>query len=409
MKENPQVFEWLRNRSKRVINLHCLLLRHFCEYTKITPLKFLMLQPKQARDLLCEYIDSFKMTKPRKALVTQNATNSFYFFHNEVKLPFIPEKHKIIVERKRLREHMTKEVCWRIINKAKDLRDECILKMVYESGVRENVLHHMNVGHIKHFHWFIIKNGEVLAVQKNSHMTIPSEADIAMFEVHSQPSKEFTHDNKLRGKTPSYFAGLHREAVAILKQYMEMYHKNSSYETPLFQCQRSRGARYKKGDRLGQTAFLDIAKNCAERAGLDPAKINFHAMRRGFRNVVRNTIAIGDDEYKETLAGHKVSEVRLAYFDQLPLELAREYSKCDFSMPSELAMQLQKELVELKVREKPELSKLEDEWYRQYTKDMAAIEPQQPQHIPVVKEEPQPTPPPQARAKIETRKLPELA
>lgn len=84
---------------------------------------------------------------------------------------------------------------------------------------------------------------------------------------------------------------------------------------------------------LTSGAALAMTKTCIRHAGLAGKEINFHAMRRAFRSVVRNTQGI-DAEFKEAIMGHKLKGSQEAYFDKDPLEFARQYAKCDFSRPN---------------------------------------------------------------------------
>lgn len=55
---------------------------------------------------------------------------------NERALPFIPGKHDITCVPQRIKYRMEKATYWKIIYKTRNLRDEAILTMVFECGLR---------------------------------------------------------------------------------------------------------------------------------------------------------------------------------------------------------------------------------------------------------------------------------
>lgn len=324
MNQYPKVFEWLHTRPRNAIQLACDALKQFCEYSDLTPDDFLALDKKQARDLLWKYIETIKMEHPRKAQITKAYVKNFFLYHNEEHLVFIRGKHDIVYEPKRLKYDMRKEICWRIIHKAKTLRDEALLIMAYESGLRRNAIASLIYGHYKNFLWFR-KDGDTITPSDVEH------GNIAIFKVMASKNPEYTYDKKLRGKRINwYYACLHEEATKILKEYVEKYHHNSKDDMPFWYPLKP----LNKNKRLGVGRIYKMLKGCVRRAGLPNERINFHALRRGFRRVVRNTSEITDNEFKEAIMGHKLKGSQEAYFDKNPIEFAREYTKCDFSPPT---------------------------------------------------------------------------
>jgi len=325
MRAHPKVLEWLKDRPKGSIHNSCTTLEALSKFLGLTPQQFLELDKKAARDEAWRYISSFKMQHPAKAIIHKAWIQSFYYWHNEEKLAFIPHKHDIVYEPNRIKKRMSKDVCWKIIHKTKNLRDETILLFDFESGLRRNAIAHLNFGHYKNFIWF--KKTEGGDVVKSNER----EGNIAIFKVMATPTIQFTHDNKLRGKGINWYYGcLHKEATAILKEYVAQYHQDSKDNTPLWYplCP------VNKNKRLDHNRIYGMFKSCIKRSSLPTSQINFHAFRRGFRSVVRNTSGITDNEFKEAIMGHKLRGAEEAYFDKDPLEFAREYAKCDFSEPN---------------------------------------------------------------------------
>jgi len=319
---HPKVLEWLKDLPRNSIELGSRVIRALCEFSNLTPEQFLELDKKTARDKAWQYLSSFKMQHPGKALIHKGWIKSFYLYHNEEPLVFIPTKHKIVYEPSRVKYRMSKDVCWRIIHKAKTLRDEAILLFGFESGLRRNALTNLNVGHYKNFLWFKKTNDEEL-INSNER-----EGNIAVFRVMARPTKQFTWDKKLRGKGINWYYGcLHKEATKILKQYVAHYHQDSQDDMPLWYPHKN------KTKRLCAEAIYDMIKGCIRRAFFPTDQINFHSLRRGFRSVVRNTTGITDNEFKEAIMGHKLKGSQENYFDKDPLEFAKNYAYCDFSEP----------------------------------------------------------------------------
>ncbi|MHC3128739.1 MAG: tyrosine-type recombinase/integrase [Candidatus Bathyarchaeota archaeon] len=319
--EHAKVYDYLKNSPKSTINTYAFFLKQFCEFAQVSPEEFLKLDKKKARNLAWKYIDTIRMDHPSTARMTQAAIKKFYLYHNEEPLVFIPGKHMITLEPKREKALMTKEVCWKIISKARSKRDDALLTCAFESGLRQNALLHMTLNHFNSFEWF--KKTEFGEVVRSNRVN----GNIAVFRVQARKSEDHTHDNKLRGRGIGWYFGLlHEEATTSLKKYVAASHADSEPETPLWFTINNQ----KEKRCLSARTVLAMIKTCIGHAGLPKAQINFHAMRRAFRSVLRNTSGI-DAEFKEAIMGHKLKGAQEAYFDKDPLEFARQYAKCDFS------------------------------------------------------------------------------
>ena len=93
MKANPEVYEWLKDRPRNSILSGSDAVQGLCEFLGLTPKQFLELDKKTARNKAWEYISTFKMQHPPKAIIQRNNIKSFYLYHNEEPLVFIPQKH----------------------------------------------------------------------------------------------------------------------------------------------------------------------------------------------------------------------------------------------------------------------------------------------------------------------------
>lgn len=320
MKQNPKIFQWLRKRPKGVIHTACSSFRQFFAFIKMTPEEWLTKEPKEARNLAWDFIDTFVMEQPQKAITTKNFLKSFYSYHNDLTLSFDKARFEIVRIQKKTKYRMNNDVVWRIIQKTKTLRDQAILTMAFESGLRRNALANLTYQHYKNFMWFKLENDDVK--QSNEF-----EGNIAIFKVVATKNKDFTYDKKLRRHGIWYYACIHKEGANALKRYVAEAHKNSVDETPFWIN--------KYGGRLRDQDIFAMFKDCVGREDLPLDQITFHSLRRAFRHVVRNTSEITDSEFKESIMGHKLRGSQEAYFDKDPLEFAREYAKCNFA-PSTL-------------------------------------------------------------------------
>jgi len=350
LKQDPEIFEWARKRPSSMINSIGSYLKPMFNELGITPKEWLALEPQVARDKAWSFIDKFTMKEPSKAVFIKNLVKSFYGYHNETTLNFGKSKFKIDTFEKKTKYSMSKDVVWKIIRRAKTLRDETLLTFAFESGMRRNAIANLTYGHYKHFIWFKIKDGIVEPANE-------SDGEITIFKVNPTSSLEYTHDKKLRKKGTFYFGHIHKEATALLKRYIVECHKDSTDETPLWVVLKGRF----KGNKLSDKEIYHVLKDCVARTKELPVdQITFHSLRRAFRHTVRNTSTITDNEFKEAIMGHRVRGQQEAYFDKEPVEFAKQYALIDFS-PSTLLKDLE---IEKKEREnarlKEQLAQMQD-------------------------------------------------
>jgi len=228
------------------------------------------------------------------------ALKSWYRNLNGEQLPFDSGrggKHYIKVKHtKQAREHIpNKAEMYQIIDMASSLRDKTLLILLFQSGVRVNVIEHLTYGDV--------------ADQLNENLiTLKITGDL---------------DHKLRGRDiPFYYTFLNGEGAETLMRYCKLRHKNSKPETPLFST---------KGKKpITQRWVWEIVKMCSERAGFKSGTISTHTIRKAFRKIVRR--ADLDDDDKEMMMGHVIQGSREAYYDNKDVDLIREaYQKCNFT------------------------------------------------------------------------------
>ena len=305
MRAHECVTEWLETRPFGTRKQYGRKLMLFCEETGLSPEEFLALDRRRARDVVWKYIKPFIRESTSKAKNNLAALKSFYRSKDGEMLPFDSRrggKHHFNSKKRKkaAKEHVpNRPEMYRIIDAATNLRDNTMLLMLFQSGIRENALCHLKFKHVKD------------QLYREDGPKIPLRLRITD-----------RIDTKLRGyQIDFYDTFLQGEAVQKLKAYCDRYHKGESPEKPLFY---TRLDNLMNGERI-----WDIVKGCVRRAGLDPATIWVHTVRRAFKRVVRHTQL--DDEFKEAIMGHVLEGSRENYFSRNdPEEISIEYMKIDF-------------------------------------------------------------------------------
>lgn len=302
MQAHPEIASWLKDRPFNTQRVFAEKLTAFSEAMKVTPEKWRRLDKFKARDLAWKYVEPLKGSESAKAILSIAALKSWYRNLNGETLPLDSNrggKHNIKLQHKRaLYEHIpNKEEVYRIVDMAGNLRDKAVLLTLFQSGMRVNALCKLTYGIVK------------------DQLT----QDIITLKITSNI------DDKLRGiSVPFYYTFINGEGAQTLRQFCEVFHKNSTSETPLFYTKMSRKP-------VNQVWILCVVKKCVQRAGLDPKTMWTHSFRKAFRKMVRQA-PISDDDDKEQLMGHVLKGSRENYFDRNDLEWLKEaYKKCNFS------------------------------------------------------------------------------
>lgn len=321
MEKYPEVKAWLENRPRSTQIKFALTLKHFCEQSNIGPEEWRCMDKFEARDLAWKHVEPKIKEHSSTAHADLAAFKSFYRNKSGEQLPFDSGKggkHYIhVVGKKAASEHIpSKAEMYQIIDLTASLRDKAILMLLFQAGVRVNVVEHLTIGDVQ---------GQL------DKTTIPLKITGDL-------------DYKLRGRDiPFYYTFLNGEAAQTLKRFCEVRHKKSKPKTPLFITARNRG--------ISQRYVWTIVKNAVRKAGFDQNTITTHTIRKAFRKIVRQSNI--DDDDKEQLMGHVIQGSRQAYFDKKDVELMLEaYRQCNF------------------VREIPEseLEKLREQLINEHTK-----------------------------------------
>lgn len=297
---HPEVEAWLQNRPKSTRRNFARYLEQFCKALNVQPEDWRQLEKFEARDLAWKYVEPIIPRSSSVAAGTLMALKSWYRNLKGEQLPLDSGrggKHYIrIKHEKRAREHIpNKTEMFQIIDMASSLRDKALLLLLFQSGVRVNVVEHLTYGDV---------------ADQLSEDTITLKVTGSL-------------DHKLRGRDiPFYYTFLNGEGAETLRNYCKAKHTNSKPEAPLF------STRGKKP--VTQRWIWQVVKMCVDRAGFKPRTISTHTVRKAFRKIVRQ--APIDDDDKEQLMGHVISGSREAYFDKKDVDLIREaYQKCNFT------------------------------------------------------------------------------
>jgi Site-specific recombinase XerD len=312
---HSEIKQWLQNRPRGTQKKYALSVLRFSKTMNVEPEQWRSLDKFEARDLAWKFLEPKIKEHSGVARAEMAALKSFYRNRQGEQLPFDSGrggKHFFKVQRKKAAlEHIpNKTEVYQIVDMASSLRDKAILHLLFQAGVRVNVIEHLTVGD----------------VQDNLDKdTIPLKVTTNL-------------DHKLRGRDiPFYYTFLNGEAAETLKRYVELKHKRSKKTAPLFPT--------KRGKAIHQHWVWAIVKNCVKKAGFDEKTITTHTLRKAFRKIVRQ--ATIDDDDKEQLMGHVIQGSRDAYFDKKDTDLIkRAYQKCNFTreVPESEMVKLRKQL-----------------------------------------------------------------
>ena len=315
MEQHPEVKSWLQNRPEETKRGFALHLQSFCEAIGKTPEEWQRLDKVEARDLAWNFVKPLIAEHSSVVKSTLTCLKSWYRNLNGEVLPFDSArggKHYFHIRRKKAAvEHIpSKAEMYQIVDMTSSLRDKTMLLLLFQAGVRVNVLEHITYGDV---------------AEQLDEETIVLKITGKL-------------DYKLRGRDiPFYYTFLNGEGSATLKQYCKVKHKDRVHAKPLF---------YTWGNKaISQKWVLKIVKMCVKRAGFNPATMWTHTIRKAFRKIVRQTNI--DDDDKEQLMGHVIQGSRESYYDKKDVGLIMEaYQQCNFSreLPDSEVAKLQRQL-----------------------------------------------------------------
>jgi site-specific recombinase XerD len=348
MSEHECVQEWLEIRPLGTRKQYGRKLMHFCEETGLSPEEFLALDRRRARDVVWKYVKPFIAESTSKAKNNMAALKSFYRSQDGEILPFDSRrggKHYFNAKKRKKAalEHVPNiPETYAIIDATTNLRDNTMLLILFQSGIRENAIYHLKFGHVQD--------------QLYPEPKIPLRLRITD-----------QIDTKLRGYMIDFYdTFLQGEAVQKLRAYCDAYHKDQDPEKQLFYTD--------LGNPMSGERVWDIVKGCVRRAGLDPKTIWVHTIRRAFESVVRHSSL--DFEFKEAVMGHALEGSRENYFScNDPQEIEQEYLKIDFGREiPESKVQKQAEEIEKLKKELRDRDKKLEMWQNYMKEQMATFD-----------------------------------
>jgi site-specific recombinase XerD len=277
-------------------------LLRFCEYSHITPDEFQNTEPKRARDIAWDFVETL-MDKPSVAVSNLSALKSFYRNKDGVQLPFDGSKfgkHRVQCDgRKSKIEHVpSKAEVYAIVDAATSLRDKAMLLTLFQSGIRENALMKLTYGMVREQ----LENG-----------TCPLTLKI-----------DDTVDTKLKGyHLAQYITFIGKEAIEAIRRYLEVNERQYSDDSFLFQSS-WRNA-------ICATSIWIGFKRAVKRAGYDSRTMWVHDLRKAYKaNLVKGNV---QEELSECLMGHKLKNSRESYMNREDAieELRKAYEQADFT------------------------------------------------------------------------------
>jgi site-specific recombinase XerD len=300
IEQHAEVKAWLKDRPENTRRIFARELKAFCTELGTTPEEWRSLDKFKARNMAWQYITTKTANNPSVASTVMAALKSFYRNKDGEALPFDSArggKHYFHVGLKKgAIEHIpSKTETYQIIDMASSLRDKAILLTLFQSGVRVNVVQHLQL----------------------KHVIDQLDKDVVTLKITPEL------DWKLRGREiPFYYTFLNGEGAETLKRYVTLAHKQRRLDAPLFSTSGH--------EAISQCYILRIVKNCCRKAGLDPKTMWTHSLRKAFRKIVRQ--ADIDDDDKEQLMGHVIRGSRQSYYDKNETDIIMTaYQKCNFA------------------------------------------------------------------------------
>jgi integrase len=305
---SPSINCWLRWYALNTRKNYAPTILKLCVDNDITPSQFLNLEPKQARDLAWKWIEEncLAIGQTSAAVIAQAAISSFYRHKDGEKLPWLPQRHRIVIEFKRVgvtERIPTLAETWQIIDAARSLRDKALIGLLFATGIRSNAATRLTLGDLKDLH-----NQDPLPIKITSKM-----------------------DTKLkRRRRQSYWTFIGGELLSLLIEYVKRYHNpNAPDETSLFQTVNKKPVTINR--------VLDIVTESARLAGFKKGEIGTHTLRKAHRKILRQSGIPSD--LAEILSGHVLSGTQESYYDPSDIETLRDaYLQANFSRVREQAL-----------------------------------------------------------------------
>jgi len=378
MQKFPCCNKWLRGKPDSTGKHYACGLLDCCIAMNMLPTEYGELCKKdldRARDLVWEHIEEISLNPDsfHKALNMLKAVKSFCRSYTKGhKLPFDSQKggpHRLKGNKHREKFRFgtidqTREILFRLIDNAHCLRDETIITLDLNTGMRANCFESLKWKDFKH----VIKIGD---------------KELIVLKITDQIDQKLQEAN-----IDFYYSFVTNHALTTFRKYEQTHRGKQTDDDYVFYNNAMKVIKVHSVSCI----FKRLVDRLVERTVIekDPkVKLSFHDIRRAFRKFVRNS-PIQDDDFKEFIMGHVLKGSREAYAERDPLELGKEYLKIDFEPPIESLKRKFKVLLMKKEAEGLIDRKDGTMLRKRLAKDISDLE--QPTSPPIVQPTVQPTP-----------------
>jgi len=328
LEEYPEIKKWISSyRSQTTRKNYLVGLSILLKELRITPRELLDMHPVELREKAWEIIKKLiAQEKYQYANFLKYSLKSFYnFFKEEEVFKWKKRVHRVPrpIKYKHRKHIPTHEEVWSLIDSA-TLKTQAMISLMYSCGLGPDALTRLKYGHVKH-----LLQAEDYPVEITIDETIYPKRFVGTFNVNF------------------YKVLIDRDHVAIIKRYLEEYHKDSTDDTPLFYTREDKNKPIR-----ANSVYRAIKRAMRKNPLLRDVEVYPYLLRDSYYNrLVEGGMS---DIHREYLMGHNLG-IRQHYYDIYREEIKEQYKQCNFNRGTKINREVEKLKKELEEERKKRL------------------------------------------------------